>query len=89
MRARGWVHLASPGVDESRLRGRGDRTNAVLDEYRDAAVSLFTDMGAGVVRADRVVRPLGADAFVGDGLHLSGWAYQLVLPAIAEAIARS
>lgn len=84
--ARRWVYVTPPGVDESRLTGSGDRTNAVLDEYRDAAVSACDGAGARVVRTERVIGPLGSGAFVGDGLHLSGRAYQVVLPAIAEAV---
>ena len=84
--ARHWVYVAPPGVDESRLTGPGDRTNAVLDEYRDAAVSACVEAGASVVRTELVIGPLGADAFASDGLHLSGRAYQVVLPAIAEAV---
>ena len=81
-----WVYVAPPGVDESRLTGPGDRTNAVLDEYREAAVAACVEAGAGVVRTERVIGPLGAGAFVNDGLHLSGRAYRVVLPAIAEAV---
>lgn len=81
-----WVYVAPPGVDQSRLTVSGDRTNAILDEYRDAAVSACDDAGARVVRTERVIRPLGAGAFVSDGLHLSGPAYKVVLPAIAEAV---
>ena len=84
--ARRWVYVAPPGVDESRLTGPGDRTNAVLDDYRGAAVSACVEAGARVVRTERVIRPLGTDAFVSDGLHLSGRAYQVVLPAIAESV---
>ncbi|WP_457207792.1 SGNH/GDSL hydrolase family protein [Nocardioides sp. P5_C9_2] len=84
--ARRWVYAAPPGVDESRLAGSGDRTNAIIDEYRDAAVSACNDAGARVVRTELVIRPLGAGAFVSDGLHLSGPAYKAVLPAIAEAV---
>jgi lysophospholipase L1-like esterase len=84
--ARRWIYVAPPGVDESRLTGLHDRTNAVLDEYRDAAVSACHDAGALVVHTERVIRPLGAGAFVSDGLHLSGRAYKVVLPAIAEAV---
>ncbi len=84
--ARRWVYLTPPGVDEARLTGAGDRTNAVLDEYRDAAVAACDDVGARVVRPERVIGPLGAAAFVSDGLHLSGRAYDVVLPAIAEAL---
>jgi lysophospholipase L1-like esterase len=84
--ARRWVYVSPPGVDESRLTGSGDRTNAVLEEYRDAAFSACSDAGARVVRTERIVEPLGAKAFVSDGLHLSGPAYRVVLPAIAEAV---
>jgi lysophospholipase L1-like esterase len=83
--ARRWIYLAPPGVDESRLTGSHTRTNAVLDEYRDVAVSVCNDAGARVVRTDCVVGPLGSEAFVSDGLHLSGRAYKVVLAAIAEA----
>jgi lysophospholipase L1-like esterase len=84
--ARGWVYLAPPGVDESRLTGSGDRTNAVLDDYREAAVSVCDDAGVRVVRTERVIASLGAGAFASDGLHLSGRAYEVVLPAIADAV---
>lgn len=84
--ARGWVYLAPPGVDESRLTGSGDRTNAVLDDYREAAVSVCDDAGVRVVRTERVIGSLGAGAFASDGLHLGGRAYEVVLPAIADAV---
>ena len=84
--ARRWVYVAPPGVDESRLTGSGDRTNAVLDQYRDVALSACQDVGARVVHTERLIRALGAAAFVSDGLHLSGRAYRVVLPAIAEAV---
>lgn len=73
-------------MDESRLRGSTDRTNAVLDQYRDAAISACDDAGAHVVHTERIIGPLGAAAFADDGLHLSGRAYGVVLPAIAEAL---
>lgn len=81
-----WVFLAPPGVDESRLAGTAGRTNAGLARYRDAAMTVFADVGAAVLRTDRVIEPLGADAFADDGLHLSGAGYGLVLPALAEAV---
>lgn len=68
------------------MTGSGDRTNAVLDQYRDAAISVCDGAGARVVRAERIIASLGPDAFVSDGLHLSGRAYKVVLPAIAEAL---
>ena len=84
--ARGWVYVAPPGVDEARLTGAGDRTNATIDAYRAAALAVCDDVGAGVVRTERVIEPLGAAAFVDDGLHLSGPAYKAVLRAIADAV---
>jgi len=33
-----------------------------------------------------VLAPLGADAFLDDGVHLTGAAYDVLLPAIAAAI---
>ena len=84
--SRGWIYLAPPGVDEARLTGAGDRTNATIDAYRDAALAVCDGVGAGVVRTDRVIEPLGAAAFVDDGLHLSGPAYKVVLGAIADAV---
>lgn len=81
--ARGWVWVTPPGVDESRS---GDRTNAVLDEYRDTAASACSGAGARVVRAEEVIRPLVSAAFARDGLHLGGRAYDLLLPAIAAAV---
>jgi lysophospholipase L1-like esterase len=84
--ARRWIYLTPPGVDEARLSASGDRTNAILDEYRKAALAVSRAAGAGVVRTERVIEPLGPAAFVKDGLHLSGPAYRLVLDAIADAV---
>ncbi len=79
------VYVTPPGVDEARLGGPNDRTNAVVDRYRAAALAVCDELGVSVVHAEHVVEPLGADAFVDDGVHLSGRAYQLLLPAIAAA----
>lgn len=94
-----WVLVTPPGVDETRLAGGGgpaggDRTNEVVDTYRAAAVGAFVGasvgadavVGASLVRAEEVLRPLGADAFVDDGLHLTGRAYALLLPAVGAAV---
>lgn len=80
------VYVAPPGVDESRLPGTGDRTNAVIDRYRDAALAVCEQTDARVVRADHVIAPLGPGAFAGDGLHLGGRADDLLRPSIAEAV---
>ena len=81
-----WVLVTPPGVDESRLTGERDRTNQVVAAYREAAVGVLAGVGAGVLRAEQLLRPLGADAFVGDGLHLTGRAYALLLPAIRATV---
>ena len=79
------VYVAPPGVDEDRLSGRGNRTNAVVDTYRRVALTACGETGARVVRADLLVQGLGSAAFTEDGVHLSGAAYGVLLPAIASA----
>jgi lysophospholipase L1-like esterase len=83
---RRWIYVAPPGVDEARLTRPGDRTNAIVDSYREAALSVCGADDARVVRTERIIKPLGASSFVNDGLHLSGPAYKVVLPEIASAI---
>lgn len=84
--AGGPIYVAPPGVVESRLTRTVDRTNAVLDEYRTAALAVCEEEGVRVVRADRLVAPLGPSAFTTDGVHLSGAGYRVLLPALAQAI---
>ncbi|WP_107774349.1 SGNH/GDSL hydrolase family protein [Nocardioides sediminis] len=78
-----WVIMTPPGVDESRL-GAGDRTNAVVAHYRDAATAVADSRTARLLDTRSLLTPLGADAFAKDGLHLSGLAYRLLLPALAQ-----
>jgi lysophospholipase L1-like esterase len=82
----GLVLLTSPGVDEERLTGANDRTNAVLASYAAALTDRFTAADAVVVDAAALLAPLGSDAFADDGLHLAGAAYELLLPALAAAV---
>ncbi|GEP37477.1 hypothetical protein NPS01_11400 [Nocardioides psychrotolerans] len=82
-----WVFVTPPGVDEARLQGAADRTNKVIGAYRDAAVGIFEAVGAHVVHADQVLERLGPGGFADDGLHLTGRAYDLLLPAVAVAAA--
>lgn len=84
--ARRRVYVTPPGVDEARLGGPSDRTNHVVDSYRAAAVALCRELDVRVVHAEQLVAPLGVDAFVDDGLHLTGPAYRLLLPAIAAGV---
>lgn len=83
----GWVFVAPPGVVEERLSGDGDRTNSVIDEYRRAALDACDRTGVQVVRTDLLLEPLGANAFAGDGVHLNGAGYRVLVPAIASAVA--
>ncbi len=79
-----WVIMSPPGVDESRL-GPRDRTNAVVNEYREAAAAVAESHAARLLDTRSLLAPLGTAAFATDGLHLSGAAYRLLLPALAES----
>lgn len=83
---RGWVYVSPPGVVEARLSGTHDRSNTVIDEYRTAAMDVFRELGARVVRTDLLIRPLGATAFADDGVHLNASGYRVLLPALAAAL---
>ena len=60
---RGWVFVAPPGVVEERLTREPDRTNAVIDEYRQAAIEVCDEVGGHVVRTDLLLASWGAKAF--------------------------
>lgn len=82
------AYIAPPGVIESWLTGSADRSNALLDEYRDAGIATCAENGVHVVRADLLLGPLGGTAFTDDGVHLNASGYRVLLPAIAAAIQR-
>ncbi|WP_165356796.1 SGNH/GDSL hydrolase family protein [Nocardioides zhouii] len=82
---RGWVFVAPPGVVEARLAGARDRTNAVIDDYREAVIEVAGQVGGRVVRTDLLLAPLGAKAFADDGVHLNGAGYRVLVPAIVAA----
>ena len=77
-----WVIMSPPGVDESRP-GAGGRTNAVVTEYRDAAIAVAQSHSARLLDTRSWVAQLGTAFFAKDGLHLSGAAYGLLLPGLA------
>ncbi len=83
------VYVASPGVDEARLERVADRTNDVLTDYSRVAAAVVTAAGGSVVDTPSVLAPLGGAAFTDDGLHLTPAAYELLIPALAAAVARS
>lgn len=84
-RVRTWVVMAPPGVDQSRV-GTDERTNAVLDAYWCATTAVADSASARLLDSRALVRPLGSRAFDGDGVHLSGEGYRLLLPALVEAV---
>jgi lysophospholipase L1-like esterase len=81
------VLLVPPGVDEARLAGHGDRTNRGVAAYAERAASLFGAADAHVLEAWALLAPLQQRAFVDDGVHLSDEGYDVLVPALREAIA--
>jgi lysophospholipase L1-like esterase len=81
------VLLVPPGVDEARLAGHADRTNRGVATYAERAASLFGAAGAHVLEAWALLAPLQQRAFVDDGVHLSDAGYDVLVPALREAIA--
>lgn len=84
---RGWVFVAPPGVAEGPATGARGRTNAVIAEYRLAAIEVCGEVGGHVVRTDLLLEPWGAKAFAPDGVHLNGVGYRVLVPAISSACA--
>ena len=80
------IYLASPGVDEARLDREHDRTNEAMAGYSAAYSAAFTAAGATTLDTRALLAPLGSAAFVDDGVHLSGRAYALLLPALRDAL---
>ncbi|WP_188113323.1 SGNH/GDSL hydrolase family protein [Nocardioides humilatus] len=85
----GCVVMTTPGVDEARLVGFGDRTNQVMRDYAGALCAAAAEVAAEVVDAQAVLAPLGSRAYVDDGVHLTDDAYRLLLPVVAEAVGRA
>lgn len=82
----GLAYVVPPGVDESRLTGVGDRTNKVMAEYAAVAVQRFTKVGAQLIDAPELLAGLGTGAFTDDGVHLARVSYDLLIPAIRQAV---
>jgi lysophospholipase L1-like esterase len=75
------VLVTSPGADEVRAPGW---SNVKLSTFAGAAAALVTAAGGTVIDTPSLLAPLGAGAFLDDGFHLTGAAYDLLLPAIAR-----
>lgn len=82
---RGLVLASPPGVVEGRVPGARGRTNAVIAEYRRAAIEFCEQLGGHVVRTDLMLESVGANAFAEDGVHLNGTGYRILTPAIKSA----
>lgn len=78
------VLMTSPGCDESAAAGHW--SSARLTEYADRAAALVDAAGGHVFDTPAALAPLGADAFVEDGFHLTRAAYDLLLPALCRAV---
>lgn len=78
------VLVVPPGVDEARLSG--DRTNRGVAAYAERAAALFAATGAQVLEAWVLLAPLRERAYAEDGLHLSSEGYDVLLPALCEAV---
>lgn len=78
------VFVTTPGCDPERAGGFSpDR----LATYAASAAGLVTRHGGTVVDSPAVLAPLGPEAFLDDGFHLTQPAYDLLLPAISTAVA--
>lgn len=75
--------VTSPGSDPLRAPAYSP---ALMASYADAAARLVKGAGGSVMDTPALLAPLGADAFLEDGFHLTPAAYALLLPAIAEAV---
>jgi lysophospholipase L1-like esterase len=75
--------MTSPGCVEGRAAGHW--SNARLSTYAAAAGALVTAAGGRVLDTPALLAPLGDDAFVDDGFHLTPAAYDLLLPALHAA----
>lgn len=76
-----WLLVPTPGFDLPEQPGLTDRADA----FTVAATKAVLAHGGTVVHTRDVLAPLGPDAFVADGVHLSRAGYEVLVPAIAEA----
>jgi len=76
------LYLAPPGVDESRL-GPDDPTLAGVARYTEVARAAVARRGGVTLDSPAVLAQLGVGAFVEDGVHLTGRAYELLLAELA------
>jgi lysophospholipase L1-like esterase len=78
------VLMTSPGCDEARAVDHW--SDARLASYAAEAGTLVKAAGGRVFDTPGVLAPLGPDAFVDDGFHLTQAAYDVLLLALADAV---
>ena len=74
------VLVTSPGADEVRAPSW---SNAKLAEFATSAATRVNAAGGTVIDTPSLLAPLGADAFLDDGFHLTAAAYDLLIPVLA------
>jgi lysophospholipase L1-like esterase len=80
------IYLTSPGVRERRLTGPGDRTNAAIQRYSDAAVKIFAEHGGTTLDVRFALSGMSFEVHEPDGVHLTHRAYERLLTELVRRI---
>ena len=80
------VLLAPPGLDAGAGSIDPGRRPDEAAVYSHIVVDLFDAAAATVVDSPALLAPLASSAYADDGLHLTGAAYDVLLPAIRAAL---
>ncbi len=81
------VVISSPGTDEGRMGDTGpDFPPDQISAYAETVERLTHAVGGVVVRAAELLAPLGGRAYLDDGVHVTSAGYDVLLPAIADAV---
>ncbi|MGW5361771.1 SGNH/GDSL hydrolase family protein [Actinopolymorpha pittospori] len=80
------IYLTSPGVDDRRLTGPGDRTNAVVQRYSAAAAKIFAEHGGTTLDVRSTLSGVSFEVYESDGVHLTHRAYERLLTELVQRI---
>ena len=80
------IYITSPGVDERRLVGPGDRTNTAIRRYTTVAARIFADHGGTTLDVRFALSGLRFEVYEPDGVHLTHLAYEHVLTELVHWI---